>query len=819
VTERSVEFFAGPGELRRLCRGLDWAASPLGPVRSWPTVLRSTISLCLDSGFPMLINWGPDLVALYNDAFAPLIGGKHPEALGQSAKGTWPEAWQAIGARLDDVLLRGRTLRFVNERQLLERNGFPEECYFTFSHSPIRDADGSIVGVLTASSETTAQTLNERRMRAVRELGAISTAGTPSMAETCRAVLGVLARTRESIPFAVAFLTTPEGLVERVADYGLTADVPGPVIGDYWAEIADRVIRNAGPELVGGLRERFPGLIEPGPLGPLAPDQAWVLPLTVIGSADPVGAIALGVNPYRPLDAELRSFFTVLAGQIRTTLTDAVAYETERHRVQVLAELDQAKMAFFQNVSHELRTPLTLLLAPLQDLLERSESVPLGGAPDGDDRDSLLAAVRAAERLRLMVDALLDFSGAEAHRLAPDRRPSDLSGLTADVASMFRSTAERSGLRFDVDMPSEPVTATVDRAMWSTIVTNLLSNAVKYTERGGITVRLIAADGRAVLTVTDSGAGITAAEQPQVFDRFHRVSTDETADGAGIGLALVADLVHAHLGHIDLASTPGQGSTFTVTVPIDPVEPDIVAPLDHSSNASLGERQDAGDRPRALLVEDDADLRSYITRLLTKDGWHVNPVSDAETALAVLSDSTGPAMDLVLTDLMLPGYDGLRLVTELRRLDRTARLPLIVLTARGGAEAIALGMAAGADDYITKPFASQELLARLRANHALHQLREQAVEAADNRTAQIRGGLQSNRLIGTAIGILMTTHRLTTEQGFQLLVAASQHTNRKLRDLAAEVTSAGRLPFRPTLIDELLVGILATEQSPRSRRA
>ena len=132
-----------------------------------------------------------------------------------------------------------------------------------------------------------------------------------------------------------------------------------------------------------------------------------------------------------------------------------------------------------------------------------------------------------------------------------------------------------------------------------------------------------------------------------------------------------------------------------------------------------------------------------------------------------------------------------------------------MLTARAGAEAIAQGMAVGADDYITKPFASQELLARLRANHELHQLREQAVDAADERTAQIRGGLQSNRVIGTAIGILMTTHRLSTEQGFALLVAASQHSNRKLRDLAADVIGTGRLPFRPTLTDELLVAAMA----------
>jgi DNA-binding response OmpR family regulator/anti-sigma regulatory factor (Ser/Thr protein kinase) len=407
-----------------------------------------------------------------------------------------------------------------------------------------------------------------------------------------------------------------------------------------------------------------------------------------------------------------------------------------------------------------------------------------------------------------MVDALLDFSGAEARILTPDRRPSDLAGLTADVASMFRSTAERVGLRFDVDVPTAPLTAMVDRAMWSTIVTNLVSNAVKYTQQGLISVRLAVADDHAVLTVADTGAGISTEEQPRVFDRFHRADTGAPQGGAGIGLALVADLVHAHLGQIDLASTPGQGSVFTVTLPVDPNQ-DIQGSVDHPSVTQLDSTLVGSSRPRALLVEDDNDLRMFISRLMIKDGWQVEAVADAETALSVMSGPTGSAVDLVLTDLMLPGRDGLHLVAELRRLDPTARLPLIVLTARGGAEAIAQGMAAGVDDYITKPFASQELLARVRANHELHQLREQAVDDADHRTAQVRGGLQSNRVIGTAIGILMTTHRLSTEQGFALLVGASQHSNRKLRDLAADVISTGRLPLRPTLTDELLVGVFA----------
>ena len=185
----------------------------------------------------------------------------------------------------------------------------------------------------------------------------------------------------------------------------------------------------------------------------------------------------------------------------------------------------------------------------------------------------------------------------------------------------------------------------------------------------------------------------------------------------------------------------------------------------------------------------------------------MNAVGDAESAFDSIGENAADAPDLVLTDVMLPGRSGLDLVGELRAIDRTSRLPIVVLTARGGATAAAEGMAAGADDYITKPFASHELLARARTNLELHVLREKAIDRAENRAGQMRGALESNRVIGTATGILMATHRLGGEQAFQLLAKASQDSNRKLRDLAAAVVDIGRLPFRPTEIDNLVIRV------------
>ena len=796
--------FAGPGDVRAHLRSMDWSRTGLGPPQSWSPVLRQMVDVCLDSGFPILINWGPELVAIYNDAFARTLGGKHPGALGRSAHDTWPESWDAIGHRLHEVIQDGTTLTWENERQILERNGYPEECFFTFSHSPIREVDGTIAGMFTASIETTAKMVGERRMRVVRQLGAMSVTDAGSTVDCCRAALNILRRTRESVPFAGAVLTSDADSADPAVDdwepvggYGLAADAD---VSDFLRAVdsrdgvLQRVLKTADAEAVTGLRDQLPDVLPAGPLGPLRPDAAVVLPLTVSGRSEPIGALVLGVNPYRPLDDDFWAFAKLIGRQIRVALTDTIAYELERQRVQVLADLDRAKMEFFQNVSHELRTPLTLLLSPLRDLLQSP-----GRLTPAEEREDLEAAVRAAERLQLMVEALLDFSGAEARTLKPALQPTDLVALTGEVASMFRATAEHAGLRFEVAAPADPVTALVDRGMWSTIVTNLLSNAMKFTPSGGVEVALAAAGATVTLTVTDTGVGIPAAQQQLVFDRFYRATGGEQDHGAGIGLALVSDLARAHKGTVQLRSEPGSGSTFTVVLPTR-----IVG---WAPGQEVVEPSNAEHSKQAWLIEDDADLRTYVTRLLTDNEWTTRVFGDAESAIEALTSGTVDPPDLVVTDVMLPGRSGLDLVRELRAQEHVARVPVIVLTARSGTDAIAEGFEAGADDYVTKPFSAQELLSRVQANYGLQRFREEAVDAAETRADQIRQALDSNRMIGTAVGILMAGYRLSAADAFQLLVASSQQVNLKLRELSNQVVETGKLPFRPTIIDDLVIRV------------
>jgi signal transduction histidine kinase/DNA-binding response OmpR family regulator len=770
--------------MRSVYDEVDWSATHLGPRDSWPALLHLLVDLCLDSEFPVQISWGPDLLVLYNDAYVPLLGAeRHPWALGRPAREVGPHPWPASEEHLRKVMETGRAYHSSDQQLIINRHGYPEEAYFTFSLSVIRDADGMIVGLFNAITETTQHILYERRLQVLRRLGAMSVTADESLSSTCRAAVEVIGRNRKSVPFAAVYLSDlPDQGPRRTAGYGFAettaaacelvevAPTSGPVL---------EVMERGGTELVSGLRDRYPGVFEPGPLGPLTPDQAFILPIVMLGTRKPMGVLVLGVNPYWRPDEAYTAFAAMAARQLGVIVTDAVSYQSERKRQLALAELDRARTEFFQNVSHEMRAPLTMLLTPLQDILDEPGVVLSAAA-----RDTVQTSIRAGDRLQRVVDALLDTSRAESGGLIPDREDIDLASVTADVAEGYRPATE-GRLNLRVDMPTEPLRAYVDRAMWTTIVTNLVNNAVKFTPEGEVAVSLSGDDTEVVLTVADTGVGIPTDEQAQIFERFHRARNGDQQPGSGIGLVLVADLTSAHGGSVDVDSEPGEGSRFVVRLPR------FSGPPTEVNLAEGPEDESAEDRRRLLIIEDEPDLRSYLTRLFSKDGYAVEAVGDAETALTSL-DSSAP--DLVITDVMLPGQSGIDLLVTLRQDERMARLPVVVLTARADTESAVEAFAAGADDFVAKPFNSAELLARVRAHDQMNQLRDLALGEFETTVGQLRQALQTNRTIGTAVGIVMTQYELDPQRAFQVLVRTSQQSNRKLNDVAAEVVRTGSLP-------------------------
>jgi len=374
-------------------------------------------------------------------------------------------------------------------------------------------------------------------------------------------------------------------------------------------------------------------------------------------------------------------------------------------------------------VSHELRTPLTLLLGPLADVLDGG-----AGALPAEAGRQLGLALRNGHRLQRLVNDLLDFVSIEAGRASAQRVETDVAGFTGELAGVLRAAAERAGLTLTVDCPPLGRPAYVDPRMWEKIVLNLLSNAVKYTFVGGIQVRLRAAEDRFELTVADTGVGIPPDEVPHLFERFFRGSdsASRSREGTGIGLALVRELAGLHGGTVTATSAPGEGSTFTVSLPYgssdvaDGSGPVLPAPSQNARSSAapwLEELPDA-DLPApvassgqtVLVVDDNADMRTYLTRVLSPI-WTVRTTADGEEALAAV---LAELPDIVLTDVMMPRVDGFQLLRALRADPATRHVPVIMLTARAGQEAAVEGLDAGADDYLAKPFQASELIARLR---------------------------------------------------------------------------------------------------------
>ena len=782
-------------EMRSVYDQVDWSDTALGPRENWPVLLRLLVDLCLDSEFPVQISWGPDLLLLYNEAYIPLLGAEnHPWALGQPATAVAPHL-RPSEQRFREVLQTGRAYHSADQALIIDRHGYPEEGHFTFSLSAIRDADGTIVGLFNAITETTQHILYERRLQVLRRLGSMSITADDSLPSTCRAAVEVISRNRKSVPFAAVFLRDLQGTgPQRTAGYGFdeiaavgcelveSSPSSGPVLN---------VMENGGTELVSGLRERYPGVFAPGPLGSLTPDQAFVLPVVMLGDRNPIGVLILGVNPYWRPDEAYTAFTAMAARQLGVMITDAVSYQNQRKRQRALEELDRARTELFQNISHELRAPLTMLLNPLQDILNEPGVVLPAAA-----RDTVEISIRAGDRLKRVVAALLDISRVESGALIPDRDDIDLASVTADVVEGFLPVA-KGRLALSLEIATEPLRAYVDRTMWTTIVNNLVNNALKFTLQGRVAVSLSGDDSQVVLTVADTGVGIPLEEQDHIFERFHRGRAGDQQPGSGIGLALVADMTAAHGGAVAVESEPGKGSTFVVRLPrYNGFHTE--ASLDESVASPQAAEESGADRPQLLIIEDEPDLRSYLTRLFTKDGYTADAAGDAETALTWLEDSVEHLPDMMITDVMLPGQSGLDLLALIRQDERMARLPIVVLTARADAESAVGAFAAGADDFVAKPFNSAELVARVRAHYEMNQLRDLAIDEAATTVGQLRQALQSNRTIGTAIGVVMTRYELEPQQAFQVLVRTSQQNNRKLHDIAEELVRTGVLPGVPS---------------------
>jgi len=736
----NVSPFVGEGEMAARMSAFNWAATPLGPVARWPQSLRAAVGICLSSRYPMVIWWGPDLALIYNDAWVPILGpDKHP-ALGWPGIQVWPENWHIIGKQLRGVLETGQATFSDDQYLPVKRFGYLEETYFTYSYSAIRDELGVVRGVFTAITETTQRVLSDRRLRTLRQLGVqtarAATEGGASVEAVCDAALKALAGNRADTPFAAIYRLNPDDPAARlVSSMGMTdpSVFSEAVYGSTSGVVLRDIVNTGASTVLDAVPPSWGAAMETGanPVGDQPPATALILPIQTGGPDLPATVMVAGVTPYRSLDDDFRGYLDLVGAQINRAIGDAQTYQAQRARAESLAQLDRAKNEFFANVSHEFRTPLTLIVAPAEDSLNDAEE-PLAGA----QRKRLALIRRNAERLRHLVDDLLDFAGIEAGKRQPELEHVDLAAATRELVASFAPAAARAGLALHSEIDPLPRPFPVDIDMWEKIVLNLLSNAVKYTPYGDIEVRLRHDGDHVTLSVRDTGIGIPADELPRVFERFHRIRrTGRGHEGAGIGLALVAELVRLHDGDIQVQSQERQGSTFTVTLPcpasyLEGAPARATRPRFGRSTSYVDEAvgwsestESASENARApessadpdatvLVVEDNSDMRQLITRVLSPH-WRVLQAADGAEGLEI---ALAERPELVLTDVMMPRLDGFGLLTRLRAEPRTASVPVVFLSARAGEEAAVGGLAAGADDYLPKPFSTGELVARVRSN-------------------------------------------------------------------------------------------------------
>ncbi|KAL5490593.1 hypothetical protein ACEPAI_5427 [Sanghuangporus weigelae] len=491
--------------------------------------------------------------------------------------------------------------------------------------------------------------------------------------------------------------------------------------------------------------------------------EAIVIPICVEDADVPGAMLVLGLNSRRPYDADYANWIDLFRLTMNAMLTAVKGREADLIRAEHLAELDSAKTAFFSNASHELRTPLQLIQGPLQDAV--------ASLPDSKARDGLKMAARNVTRLSRLVDSLMDFSKLAANRLEGRFRPVQLGEVTADLASLFRSVIERTGIEYIVDCDTTDRKQTyIDPDFWEKILFNLIGNAFKYTLRGYIHVIVRYDSDRAYFHVKDTGVGIPQSDIDKIFDRFHRVQAIARChEGTGIGLSLTRELVKLHGGTLTVVSATAQdsptdhGSCFTVTLPLgrdhlpaahivqnvadvpqnrlyargivdeathwSSRHPDERTPSDTSDS---GGSSDSGGRmdPSTLffvksdiilLVDDNGDMRRYIKSLFIPF-CRVVEASNGQEALSLL-DEIKP--NLILSDVMMPVLDGYALISHVRRRPETRLTPIILVTAKESEEARVEGLLSGADDYMSKPFTGKELIARV---HLQMQLGKRRIE-------------------------------------------------------------------------------------------
>jgi signal transduction histidine kinase/CheY-like chemotaxis protein len=686
VSSADLDSLRGGGAAGDVLRAVDWSQNPLGAIAQWPLSLKASVRAMLATRQATCLFWGSELINLYNDGFIPLLGEKHPAAMGQRARDCWSDAWPVVGGLLADVVSQGKAVLFEEMLIPIVRRGRLEDAWWNYSYSPLFDDDGAIAGVLVVATETTGEVSGRKQLEAAK-----------LDAELARQELQAVFM---QAPLPMALLKGPEHLFTLVNE-------------PYRALVA-RDVR--GRTLAEAFTEEEAGYYRPFLDGVYGTGRAVALQEAFLRLVDPDGTaverhIDVGYHPYRDAAGHVTGVLAIIHD-----VTSKVAARTHESELRKAAEAaNRAKDEFLATVSHELRNPLNAMLGWSRLLAVSHEP--------GRLEKGLAIIERNARAQAKLIDDILDVSRITSGKVLLELQRVQLANVIKNAIESIRPAAAAKGIRLVLDLADTTVEFVADEDRLQQIVWNLLSNAVKFTPAAG-EVRVAAStttSSSVSIRVEDTGKGIAAELLPYVFDRFRQgdASTTKRHSGLGLGLAIVRHLVELHGGTVSARSAgEGRGAVFEVVLPIP-----AVAPRGPTAEASPVGKEIS--RPRTvttdslagihvLVVDDEHDARDLLATVLQEAGAVVTTASSVAEALAILATI---AISVVVSDVGMPVEDG---YTFLRRLRAEApvalrKIPALALTAYARAEDRQRATSAGFQEHATKPVDPDVLVSTVAA--------------------------------------------------------------------------------------------------------
>ncbi|WP_312932833.1 response regulator [Pseudomonas sp.] len=721
-----VKWLEGGGLMAEHIRRHDWAATSLGPLQQWPRVLSTSVALCLASRFPQAILWGDELITLHNDAFTEILGNK-PSALGRPFHEVWEEAWPDISAMIHHAM-SGEAVFIQDFPLLVDRHNGVERAYFTFCYSPIRDADGTVVGMLDTVSETTGTVLANQRLNFLDTLGrALANATDPALIlATSTRLLGEYLQVSGCL---YALMDDDANGLTVTGEW--TASGSRPLLGHYrltdFGQLTARRLQAGLPLILNDTPRELPAdqaaafqriEIAATVCMPLM-KEAQLTALIAVHDHLPrhwtqaerllIGEVAERSWAHiQRLQANAEVRQTMAAMEVlNATLEQRVQERTDQllHTEAVLRQTQKLEAIgqLTGGVAHDFNNLLTIIRASLH-FIER---------PD-------LPAARRARYLKTMIDTIERGAKLTGQLLAFARRQAlsphvfDPGQQLAALSEML-DTATGARLRIVLDLPETPCYICADLAQFETAVINMVINS-RDAMGGEGTLRLrLTPDQQlpdtpgqpgssgpyAAIAVIDSGPGIEPALLERIFDPFF--TTKAAGQGTGLGLSQVFGFARQSGGDVQVRSTLGQGATFTLYLPQAAAPEPVPAP----DVPALERLSEPGAASRILVVEDHPDVASLTTQILKEHGFQVSWAACGDDALTQLEHAR-PPFDAVLSDVLMPGMSGVELAQTLRT--RYPQLPVILTS--GYSEAIAEGGHAGFT-FLAKPYSAQQVCALL----------------------------------------------------------------------------------------------------------